>query len=618
MQCSASKATVAAAAAAAAAAARGVSHASIKGQLALAQRHGQHSIAAAAAGLISRNIGSSIAAVRVRCCCCCCCCCCCSTRSRAGTWRWYSVLRDGDRMKRVFEEVAAAEEAAEKSPSIIYSSSSSSSSSSSGGSSSKTNNSGIRYGRFRGSGRKLGARSSRDSLGSDDILDLDLEESSHSSSSSSSSHSSSSSSSSSSNNSGMESEGDTPYGGDATGDSPLHVHAEIVLSKEQQEMFAAAEADAEAAAAAAAAERQKSFLNCVSAAESAEGGLRGMLQQSFEQLLPPHIAAAAGPPAAAATSAAAATAAATTAAAGDGTPEFIWDGDDDATLTPAQRFYRDNRDLLLQRAEQYLRGKHAAAAAAASAAAAPGAAASAADEDEEWDDAAQTLEEDWKAFFNPVHKPPKGFRWPVHPAAGSAAAGSAAAAAAAAAAVPPVDLEFRTGQYPSLDEFKSLLAQEGVTDVVCLNLEALQRRDLGLVAFIGTCGTAAHCRRVSRLLRSLISSLEIPEVSDSCSCSSGSTRRNRSRTSSSSSEWFVACLGPVSVHLMTAAAREFYDVERLWSSNSSTEQQQYESQEEFDEDLLHFPNLKREGDALQQQQQLMLQPLQEKHESQCE
>lgn len=59
-------------------------------------------------------------------------------------------------------------------------------------------------------------------------------------------------------------------------------------------------------------------------------------------------------------------------------------------------------------------------------------------------------------------------------------------------------------------------------------------------------------------------------------------------------------------------------VERLWSSNSSTEQQQYESQEESDEDLLHFPNLKREGDALQQQQQLMLQPPQEKHESQCE
>ena len=30
--------------------------------------------------------------------------------------------------------------------------------------------------------------------------------------------------------------------------------------------------------------------------------------------------------------------------------------------------------------------------------------------------------------------------------------------------------------------------------MVCLNLEALNRRDLGLVALVGTCGTAAHCR----------------------------------------------------------------------------------------------------------------------------
>ncbi|CDJ33636.1 uncharacterized protein EMH_0055240 [Eimeria mitis] len=177
---------------------------------------------------------------------------------------------------------------------------------------------------------------------------------------------------------------------ESDGDPPIQVHAEIVLSREQQEMLAAEEATA---AAASAADRQQRFLHSVTAAETTEGGLRTALQQSFEALLPPHVAAAA-----------------------DEADGFVWSEADDASLTPAQRFYRDNRELLLQRAEQYLRGKQAAAAAAA----AGGDAAAA--EEEEWDDAAKTVEEDWKAYFNPVYKQPKGFRWPVADAPESAAA----------------------------------------------------------------------------------------------------------------------------------------------------------------------------------------------------
>ncbi|XP_026194524.1 uncharacterized protein LOC34623826 [Cyclospora cayetanensis] len=384
-------------------------------------------------------------------------------------------------------------------------------------------------------------------------------------------------------------------GGDSWGGSTapppfqaLHASAEIVASQEQLEALAAEEAST---AAAAFSQRQRELLDCVAAAAAGEGGIRGALQQSFEDLLPPHISAAAATGAGGASN-------------GDGRPLGSDAEADDALLTPAQRFYRDNRELLLQRAEQYLLGKQAAAAAAAATATDPEGA-----EEEEWGGAASALEEDWRAYFNPVYKPPKGFSWPVGGGT-SEADGQTKVAAAAASSAPPVDLEFCKGQYPALRDLKSLLTQEGVIDIVYLNLEAHSRRDLGVVALIGTCSTAAHCRRVSRLLRSLIASLEIPLVSDSCSCSTGSTRRNRARTSTSSSEWFVACLGPVSVHLMTPAARAFYNVEVAWTSNcEGSAVPQRERAEGAQEDALVLQYTGDQEDVLQQQQQLILQRL---------
>ncbi|OEH77325.1 hypothetical protein cyc_07990 [Cyclospora cayetanensis] len=324
-------------------------------------------------------------------------------------------------------------------------------------------------------------------------------------------------------------------GGDSWGGSTapppfqaLHASAEIVASQEQLEALAAEEAST---AAAAFSQRQRELLDCVAAAAAGEGGIRGALQQSFEDLLPPHISAAAATGAGGASN-------------GDGRPLGSDAEADDALLTPAQRFYRDNRELLLQRAEQYLLGKQAAAAAAAATATDPEGA-----EEEEWGGAASALEEDWRAYFNPVYKPPKGFSWPVGGGT-SEADGQTKVAAAAASSAPPVyvsctharqqppstvathraatpvdgskqpmrDLEFCKGQYPALRDLKSLLTQEGVIDIVYLNLEAHSRRDLGVVALIGTCSTAAHCRS-----------------------------------------------GPVSVHLMTPAARAFYKYfQDLW------------------------------------------------------
>ncbi|KAL8269540.1 hypothetical protein Esti_006530 [Eimeria stiedai] len=497
-------------------------------------------------------------------------CCCC------GAPRFFSVLRDPQPLQRILTELAAQRKATDKS-------------SNSSNDSSSNDSSRLREG-------ESGCISSSSHTGSWEGDKLSSETSTwcfgYGENHSSNTSSSSSSRSSSGNNEAVDSE---PCG------PPLQVHAEVVYTKEQREAAAAADAAAAEATAAAAAQRQEQYLRVTDADAAAAGGdaadLRRRLEQSFEALLPPHIVAAASVPRAAAAvpraAAAAGAAAATTTATGEGS--YASTGTEDEALTPAQRFYRDNRELLLQRAEQYLRGKQAAAAAAA--ADSSGAAAAAAGEEEEWNDAAETLQEDWRAYFNPVYRQPKGFCWP-------AVDTPEAAATPDAAAVPPIDMEFRKGKYPSLEEIKCLLSQEGVTGVVCLNLEALGRRDLGLVALVGTCGTAAHCRRVSRMLRSLIASLEIPLVSTSCSSTGGSSRRNRGRRSSSSSEWFVASLGPVSVHLMTPTAREYYAVEQHWSS-SSTLQQQEQQEEGFSGELVPLQHTDVQEEELLQQQQLI-------------
>lgn len=305
---------------------------------------------------------------------------CCSCCSKCGNQRWFSFLRDPQSLKRVLAELAAAEKAAEQHSNI----------SSSG---------------IEGDEKAL-ADPCPSSYEENEEFCL------HSSYASCNDGSSISDSSSRSRVTAKCSSHDE---GDSDEPPPVQVRAEVVLSREQQMMLDEAEASA---AATAAADRQKRFLDSVAAAESTEGGLRGALQQSFDALLPPSVTAAAaaprpseaGGPHATGDAAGGSTASARACEAGG----FVWNETDEAALTPAQRFYRDNRELLLQRAEQYLRGKQAAAASATGGA-------SAADE-EEWDDAARTLEEDWKAYFNPVHKQPKGFRWPVADTAESSAA----------------------------------------------------------------------------------------------------------------------------------------------------------------------------------------------------
>ena len=62
-------------------------------------------------------------------------------------------------------------------------------------------------------------------------------------------------------------------------------------------------------------------------------------------------------------------------------------------------------------------------------------------------------------------------------------------------------------------------------------------------------------------------------------------------------------------------------VERVWSSRSAQQQQQQQQEHEgFDEDLPLLQPTGKQGDELQQQQQLVLQQLQqlqEKHKEQC-
>ncbi|PFH33819.1 hypothetical protein BESB_080350 [Besnoitia besnoiti] len=215
------------------------------------------------------------------------------------------------------------------------------------------------------------------------------------------------------------------------------------------------------------------------------------------------------------------------------------DGEEEE-LTPAQRFYRDNRELLLKRAQAYYHEKQQKLARQ------PSEPLSQEHETNVFeDDETEAVDDEWAFFREPVVRPPKDHLWGVawQQPAESPATGQRRAKT----------VELERGRMPTVEEFVTILQQEHMEDIRVVDLDACGRRDVARFAIVGTGRTPEHCRRVGRLLSRLIVELQVPFLSRAAYCHS-----------SRDDDWVIARCAHIHLHLMTRTVRSQYRLEDLW------------------------------------------------------
>lgn len=203
----------------------------------------------------------------------------------------------------------------------------------------------------------------------------------------------------------------------------------------------------------------------------------------------------------------------------------IWDPDldlskaslQDESLTPAQRFYLENRESLKKRAGDYSAGKAFI----------------------EWENMARDVEDDWRFYRDPVVRPERGKLWPISPDQEEEEDSN------------PSGRFSESSSSPSIEEIVNLLRSQHVEDICPIDLELARRRDIGEYALIGTVRSQAHGDRVARVARKAVQSLNLENIAFFSNAVPGQ-------------DWVVVRLGSVIIHLMTVSDRERYHLEQLY------------------------------------------------------
>lgn len=186
-------------------------------------------------------------------------------------------------------------------------------------------------------------------------------------------------------------------------------------------------------------------------------------------------------------------------------------------LTPAQRFYIENRDLLIKRAVAYTIDQA----------------------QSDFERATAEIEDEWKFYRDPVVRPDKSLLWSASGASNDSESSGG--------------VEFEKGTFPSIEQLCDFLNHEEIENVVSVDLESCGRRDIGEWALIGTAQSAAHAGRVGSLIRKKINELDLFQIK--CFINTGIPGQ----------EWVVTRLGPVVLHLMTSADRQNYKLEDIYT-----------------------------------------------------
>ena len=196
---------------------------------------------------------------------------------------------------------------------------------------------------------------------------------------------------------------------------------------------------------------------------------------------------------------------------------------DDETLTPAQRFYLENKELLINRMSEY----------------------SVSTAQNDWERATKDIQDDWRFYRDPVVRPDRGKLWPKNPLMGDSDGHEEERDSTEAGFT-------ADGRLPSIAELVEFLEREDVEDLVAVDLEHAGRRDIGEYALIGTVKSYAHGDRVGKVACRMVNKLRIENIKTFSNATPGQ-------------EWIVVRLGSFVVHLMTSADRDRYSLEDLYA-----------------------------------------------------
>lgn len=197
-------------------------------------------------------------------------------------------------------------------------------------------------------------------------------------------------------------------------------------------------------------------------------------------------------------------------------------------LTPAQVFYMENREKLVNRAQQYYLEKQREL------------------QLQQEEGVPAEVEDEWRYYHEPVVRPPRGHLWSTGEDGNLDDHGTEQGWLETTHLWP-------RGSLPTAEMLADLLRSEQARDVYIVDLEKCGRRDIGTYGITATGVTSQHCRRLGEIVAKATQACRVPHVEAFCY----GTRRD---------EWVVGHCGPIKVHIFTRETREEYNLDVLWET----------------------------------------------------
>ncbi|CDU16646.1 ribosomal silencing factor RsfS, putative [Plasmodium yoelii] len=115
------------------------------------------------------------------------------------------------------------------------------------------------------------------------------------------------------------------------------------------------------------------------------------------------------------------------------------------------------------------------------------------------------------------------------------------------------DLELEKGIMPTIEQVVCILKHEKVKNIKVIDLNKCGRRDIGMFLILCTGNTPKHNKKVGKLISKIFIDLEIPYISNIIYCYCNKT-----------DDWIISHCGPLKIHIVTKELREKYDIENLF------------------------------------------------------
>ncbi|GAW79907.1 hypothetical protein, conserved [Plasmodium gonderi] len=115
------------------------------------------------------------------------------------------------------------------------------------------------------------------------------------------------------------------------------------------------------------------------------------------------------------------------------------------------------------------------------------------------------------------------------------------------------NVELEKGIMPTIEQVVFILKHEKVKNIKVIDLDKCGRRDIGMFLILCTGQTPKHNKRVGKLISKIFVDLEIPYISKVVYCYCNKF-----------DDWIIAHCGPLKIHIVTKELRDIYDLENLF------------------------------------------------------